>query len=454
MNIEAKKEVPIEHQTLPKTRTSTLIEFPGKKRQEIPQWRKELQEKFRSIQEKRAREAELENSFSQETDGQLLPKEEPEGIKLQLEVVPSASVNPIVAAALARIEKAHNKPIPSMPRTRMGRAAVALADLPVEEEKEQTKEQAFAKEQKLILVAPQTTPVVQPPVVEPQKITDSPKTENKANNLNQTPVVATTKPVISQPVIPPSQKPAQAVTATKPLLKEIEERPKVVPSQPLNKPVNQQTIILAKSVIKEPLVTTGMLETKQDELMKALDNVLVPSSKSTKPQVEFKTVDMIEEEVVSAGFIEQEQEANQVYLVEDYDDYAPFMARAVSFVFDFMVVIFATSPFAAILELGGVDWSNNNVLMAIIAIVSIVSFVYLMASVSMLGRTWGMAILSLRVADDTDGYSPTFLQSCKRAIIFMLSVCALGLPFLYALFDAEGRALHDKITGTIVIRES
>ena len=38
-------------------RKSTLIEFPGVSRHAMPEWRKELSERVREVQEKRAREA-------------------------------------------------------------------------------------------------------------------------------------------------------------------------------------------------------------------------------------------------------------------------------------------------------------------------------------------------------------------------------------------------------------
>lgn len=81
---------------------SKLIEFPGVTRSTVPQWRKELSERVRELQEKRAREEALELSPNAHTDvSELAP---------QLELLPQAEatqVNPLVAAALRRIERAH-----------------------------------------------------------------------------------------------------------------------------------------------------------------------------------------------------------------------------------------------------------------------------------------------------------------------------------------------------------
>lgn len=108
---------------------SKLIEFPGANRNSIPEWRKELSERVREVQERRAREA-LETTDADRKD---TPDNE---IPPQLELLPPAEVptmNPLVAAALKRIERAHQ---PLMSETRQGRAATAVAYAPQLEEME------------------------------------------------------------------------------------------------------------------------------------------------------------------------------------------------------------------------------------------------------------------------------------------------------------------------------
>jgi uncharacterized RDD family membrane protein YckC len=113
--------------TAPKSRTRTkkspsLLEFPGVNRSAMPEWRKELGERVREVQEKRAREATLEGTemgfLSSESDTKSGPT---------LELLPQAdlpTMNPIVVAALRRIERANSQ---------SGNAAVATAALYEEE---------------------------------------------------------------------------------------------------------------------------------------------------------------------------------------------------------------------------------------------------------------------------------------------------------------------------------
>ena len=83
--------------------TRSLIEFPGA-RNSLPQWRKDLGERVREVQERRLRETALESG-----DGEVGAGEE--GVKGPLlELLPQAEVsplNPLVVAALRRIERAH-----------------------------------------------------------------------------------------------------------------------------------------------------------------------------------------------------------------------------------------------------------------------------------------------------------------------------------------------------------
>src|SRR5688572_26480277 len=109
---------------------STLIEFPGISRSSVPQWRKELSERVREVQERRARESAREAA---EAERQLV---EAANNPPQLELLPpteTPAMNPLVAAALKRIERAHQSASveTSPPRSSL---ATAIAYAPEREE--------------------------------------------------------------------------------------------------------------------------------------------------------------------------------------------------------------------------------------------------------------------------------------------------------------------------------
>jgi len=90
----------------------------------MPEWRKELSARVREVQERRAREAaaEAEEAARLQREADELQASTPP----QLELIPHiqvAEINPVLAAALRRIERAHQ----STPANTYSRAATAVA---------------------------------------------------------------------------------------------------------------------------------------------------------------------------------------------------------------------------------------------------------------------------------------------------------------------------------------
>lgn len=116
--------------TSPQERKSTLIEFPGVSRNSMPEWRKELSERVREVQERRAREAAHEAAEAERQRATEVSNPP------QLELLPrteTPAMNPLVAAALKRIERAHQSASVEArpPRTSL---ATAVAYAPEREE--------------------------------------------------------------------------------------------------------------------------------------------------------------------------------------------------------------------------------------------------------------------------------------------------------------------------------
>ena len=77
-------------------------------------------------------------------------------------------------------------------------------------------------------------------------------------------------------------------------------------------------------------------------------------------------------------------------------------------------------------------------------------FFYFGYSWAMSGRTFGMAVLGVRVVR-ADGQLIDPWHGVLRALVFPLSFLLFGLGFLGILVQREHRALHDLIAGTAVV---
>jgi len=95
-----------------------------------------------------------------------------------------------------------------------------------------------------------------------------------------------------------------------------------------------------------------------------------------------------------------------------------------------------------------VHWSRSNIVVAIVYFLWL--GIYFAYSWAVNGRTFGMAVLGIRVvsADGTD-LPPS--RAVVRTLAFPLSFLLFGLGFLGILVGREHRALHDVIAGSAVI---
>ena len=157
----------------------------------MPEWRKELSERVREVQEKRARETarEAAEAERQRVEAAINPP--------QLELLPPTqmpAMNPLVVAALKRIERAH-QPAPAEVRQPRTTLATAVAYAPEREENDMS--ETVAPNQQLAFEP--EIPVSEPPVIEP--------VIEKAPHLAVVPVPIV-EPVVEK-IAPPKPKPSK-----------------------------------------------------------------------------------------------------------------------------------------------------------------------------------------------------------------------------------------------------
>ncbi len=111
---------------------------------------------------------------------------------------------------------------------------------------------------------------------------------------------------------------------------------------------------------------------------------------------------------------------------------AAFSTRAGAFLIDALAAALVAGLFTA------PDLPGNGSLVAFVAI-TVVSLV-------VAGQTPGMRVLGLRLAHPRPGERVAVWRAVVRTGLLVLLVPAL-------LVDADGRGLHDRLTGTAVVRD-
>jgi uncharacterized RDD family membrane protein YckC len=134
---------------------------------------------------------------------------------------------------------------------------------------------------------------------------------------------------------------------------------------------------------------------------------------------------------------------------------APFALRCGAMLVDYtlLIVIVAFSTLIARLLGGSARMAGGAAesLGRLIALgLTLLNFIVLGG---LTGQTLGKWATGLRI-ERTNGGTPGILRSLLRHLIgYPLSLIIFGLGFLLAAFDSQGRALHDYLSGTIVVRD-
>jgi len=168
-------------------------------------------------------------------------------------------------------------------------------------------------------------------------------------------------------------------------------------------------------------------------------------------KTEFKVDEIFKAEVKIAETIRVDKVEETE--VEEYDDCAPFAMRFNAGLFDLIIGSFSSllllSPF---MILGG-NWLSTAGLFAFLATCAIVMFVYLTSSIGFYGRTFGMRLFSLEIINIEDEDYPTFHQAAVSSAVYLLSLALGGVGFLTLPFNEDKRAVHDLVSGTIMVKE-
>ncbi|MDQ1590870.1 MAG: hypothetical protein QOG71_1497 [Pyrinomonadaceae bacterium] len=133
---------------------------------------------------------------------------------------------------------------------------------------------------------------------------------------------------------------------------------------------------------------------------------------------------------------------------------APFSLRCGALLVDYTLVV-AIVAFATLFArtLGGSVSLTGEATLGIGYLLSlgVLLFNFLVLPV-FTGTTVGKWATGLRI-ERLNGERLGFGRATLRHTVgYLISLLTLGLGFLLAAFDAEGRALHDRIAGTVVVR--
>ncbi len=135
--------------------------------------------------------------------------------------------------------------------------------------------------------------------------------------------------------------------------------------------------------------------------------------------------------------------------------YAGVVTRAVALLLDWFILttllgILAGIVAAVVVFLTPWELPTTKKGVAWLLVLAGWGFLYFWVSLSVAGKTPGMALVGLKVVE-RDGSPLQPRAAFVRVLVMPLSFLLLGSGLLWALIDAERRTFHDIIAGTVVV---
>ena len=138
---------------------------------------------------------------------------------------------------------------------------------------------------------------------------------------------------------------------------------------------------------------------------------------------------------------------------EVFDDIPPFGMRFAAGLFDVLASAFGTVVILSPLLFGQNAVYNLSLGIGFAAVFAAFLFLYLTASLALRGKSLGMWMFSLELIDAEHNSYPTAHQAAVHSAVYVLSLALLGLGFVTIAFDEEKRAVHDIISGTLLVKQ-
>ncbi|MBM4333100.1 MAG: hypothetical protein FJ117_18100 [Deltaproteobacteria bacterium] len=141
-----------------------------------------------------------------------------------------------------------------------------------------------------------------------------------------------------------------------------------------------------------------------------------------------------------------------------------FWLRLLAFTIDqlFLLLLFIFFVVAGLLAVGlappagSRDFSFLSLILAIfpalVPLAILLGLAYFSFFHAAWGQTIGKMVFGLRVVQ-TNGQSLTFSRALSRSIAYILSALPIFLGFFWVGFTRSKRSLHDRVAGTMVVRE-
>jgi uncharacterized RDD family membrane protein YckC len=211
-----------------------------------------------------------------------------------------------------------------------------------------------------------------------------------------------------------------------------EEHPAILPPPAVHEPriqqkVQREIVAQAPSITFEPVV----MPVKECESIKCLD--------------EDHLLDYLEAEVEK---VDRELH-RKMGITEAPDLYTHMLINVI----DLMVIGLSCAPFFALIQFFSGNLFESGAMIAVLLITTLIATFYLTVTQILCGKTFGMMAANSHIVDALNNQQPSVPMILMRTFGYFISAIPAFAGFFWITLDPQSRSWHDKISGTMVVRD-
>lgn len=216
---------------------------------------------------------------------------------------------------------------------------------------------------------------------------------------------------------------------------------------PVTTPEEQTTLLPEPVVHQTPGPQRVQREIVSQITVANLESVEIPLKEcdSVKRLDEDHLLDYLEAEVEKVD----RQLHQKMGITESPDLYTHILINVI----DLTVITLSCAPFFALIRFFSGNLFQSGALISVLLITALITTFYLVITQMLCGKTFGMMAANSHVVDALNYEKPSLPMVLMRTFGYFVSAIPAFAGFFWITLDPQSRSWHDKISGTIVVRD-
>lgn len=206
------------------------------------------------------------------------------------------------------------------------------------------------------------------------------------------------------------------------------------------------------SVLPQPLANENRIHQRvQREIVSQLSATVEPAEIVVKVCEPIKQLD--EDHLLDYLEAEVEKVDRQLHEKMGLTENPTLATHALINIIDLLIIGLSCTPFFALIKFFSGSLLETGALLSALVIGALISCFYLAITQILCGRTFGMMAANSHVVDALNNQQPSVQMILIRTIGYFISAVPAFAGYFWITLDLQSRSWHDKLSGTMVVRD-